>query len=460
METASEILVRPSGLQSDDVKKFETTLELNQHSEALKDLTKGSDNEDANKHIEKVLEIVDLFHIPNITKNQVMLKAFPMSLNGAVSHWLRNELAGSITTWESLKEIFLSKYCPPARTAKKMEEINYFQQDPDETLYQVCRSTETSDRLAAIQAQLNNLGREIKKVNENVFAAKVGCELFAIPFQQGGHYKAAALGFYQMNNGNPSYQERRQTMEESLSKFMAEFMKRHEENSNLIKEIRASTDGSRNLPRSTEINPRDPFKSISTTVEADMTPIHPIGSSRYAGSYELKDFDAYSIGTILLDDSLPTKEKDLGRLGELALTKLIVELADRTVKCPKGIEENVLVRIDKFVFLVDFIILDIPEDVKAPLILERPFLSTAHTKIDVFKKKKTLRIGNDKVFLDKPTCNIMKRVYVLSLRERMELDLETRLIGEALILNRSLDPLYGDYIELNDLNEPLKLGRN
>nr|GFD30402.1 hypothetical protein [Tanacetum cinerariifolium] len=42
----------------------------------------------------------------------------------------------------------------------------------------------------------------------------------------------------------------------------------------------------------------------------------------------------------------------------------------------------------------------------------------------------------------------------------MELDLEVRLMGEALILNRSLDHVYGDYIELNDLNEPLELRRN
>ncbi|GKG06556.1 hypothetical protein Tco_0329525 [Tanacetum coccineum] len=40
----------------------------------------GSDHEDANQHIEKVLEIVDLFHIPNITIDQVMLKAFPRPL--------------------------------------------------------------------------------------------------------------------------------------------------------------------------------------------------------------------------------------------------------------------------------------------------------------------------------------------------------------------------------------------
>ncbi|GJS67166.1 zinc finger, CCHC-type containing protein [Tanacetum coccineum] len=96
----------------------------------------GSDDEDANEHIEKVLEIVDLFHIPNITIDQVMLRAFPMSLTRAASRWLRNELTGLITTWDGLKTKFLNKYCPPARTAKKMEEINNFQQELDENLYQ------------------------------------------------------------------------------------------------------------------------------------------------------------------------------------------------------------------------------------------------------------------------------------------------------------------------------------
>ncbi|GKB79641.1 retrovirus-related pol polyprotein from transposon TNT 1-94 [Tanacetum coccineum] len=96
----------------------------------------GSDHEDANEHIEKVLEIVDLFHIPNITQDQIMLRAFPMSLTGAASRWLRNKPSGLIKTWEDIKENFLSKYCPPARIAKKMEEINNFQQEPDETLYQ------------------------------------------------------------------------------------------------------------------------------------------------------------------------------------------------------------------------------------------------------------------------------------------------------------------------------------
>ncbi|GKC77266.1 hypothetical protein Tco_1128040 [Tanacetum coccineum] len=77
-------------------------------------------------------------------------------------------------------------------------------------------------------------------------------------------------------------------------------------------------------------------------------------------------------------------------------------------------------------------------------------------------RKITLRVREEKIIFKsvKPTSSLIKRVYMLSLRERMELDLEARLMGETLVINRSLDPLNGDYIELNDLNEPFELSRN
>ncbi|GJU86922.1 homeodomain-like protein [Tanacetum coccineum] len=163
----------------------------------------GSDHEDANEHIKKVLEIADLFHIPNITQDQVMLRAFPMSLIGAIL-----DSKGAIP----------SKTTADAKVAIQ-EMAEYSQKWHNGTSR--TRSTETSDGLAAIQAQLNNLGREIKKVNEKVYAAQVGCEQckgphytkdcplkeegktleeayytqFDGPFQGGG-YKAAAPGFY------------------------------------------------------------------------------------------------------------------------------------------------------------------------------------------------------------------------------------------------------------------------
>ncbi|GJT03423.1 putative reverse transcriptase domain-containing protein [Tanacetum coccineum] len=149
-------------------------------------------------------------------------------------------------------------------------------------------------------------------------------------------------------------------------------------------------------------------------------------------------------------------------LGELAHTRLIVDLADRTMKYPKGIAENVLLGIGKFSFPLDFITLDMPEDIKVPLIFGRPFLSTARAKIDVYKRKITLRVGEEKIIFKsvKPASSLIKKVCILSLREIIELDLEARLMGETLVLNRSLDPFLEDYIELNDLNEPFEFRRN
>ncbi|GJV77100.1 hypothetical protein Tco_1508684 [Tanacetum coccineum] len=125
-----------SGITRPKIKDKDSFELKGQFLNELRDNTfSGSDHEDANEHIEKVLEIVDLFHILNNTIDQVMLRAFPMSLTRAASRWLRNKLSSSIITWEDLKIKFLSKYCPPARTAKKIEEINNSQQEPDENLY-------------------------------------------------------------------------------------------------------------------------------------------------------------------------------------------------------------------------------------------------------------------------------------------------------------------------------------
>ncbi|GKB05286.1 hypothetical protein Tco_0833481 [Tanacetum coccineum] len=201
-------------------------------------------------------------------------------------------------------------------------------------------------------------------------------------------------------------------MEDTLSKLMSESAKRHEENSNLIKEIQASTDaaiqnqgvsiktleiqigqmikvlqerGFESLPSSTEANPRDQVKSILTTKL-----IH----ARY----------------VILD--LPNMPYAQGYQSALDPQKTI--------------------------------------------------LSTARAKIDVYKRKITLRVGEERIISTsvKPASSLIKRVYMLSLRERMELDLEARLMRETLVLNRSLDPFFEDYIELNDLNEPFELRRN
>ncbi|GJW23454.1 hypothetical protein Tco_0034076 [Tanacetum coccineum] len=148
------------------------------------------------------------------------------------------------------------------------------------------KSTKTFDGLTDIQAQLNKYRTRNKE----------------------RQYRAAGPGFYQRNNGNSSYPDRRPSLEESLTKFMVESAKRHEENSNMIKEIRASTDatirnqgssiktleiqieqmskvlqerGFGSLPSSTKTNPRDQVKSISTN-KSDFSEICRIRRGPYA----------------------------------------------------------------------------------------------------------------------------------------------------------------------------------
>ncbi|GJY94331.1 retrovirus-related pol polyprotein from transposon TNT 1-94 [Tanacetum coccineum] len=74
-------------------------------------------------------------------------------------------------------------------------------------------------------------------------------------------------------------------------------------------------------------------------------------------------------------------------LGEVKPTHMCIELANNSAQYPRAIAENVIVKIDKFIFLVDFVVLDMKEDHKIPIILGRPFLATAHAMIDVFNKK-------------------------------------------------------------------------
>src|SRR5262249_51816481 len=66
---------------------------------------------------------------------------------------------------------------------------------------------------------------------------------------------------------------------------------------------------------------------------------------------------------------------------------------------PRGIVENILVRVDKFLFLVDFVVLDMDESFKTPLILGRPFLATAKALIDVEQRELILRVREERVVL-------------------------------------------------------------
>nr|GFA21078.1 reverse transcriptase domain-containing protein [Tanacetum cinerariifolium] len=70
---------------------------------------------------------------------------------------------------------------------------------------------------------------------------------------------------------------------------------------------------------------------------------------------------------------------------------MVLELIDRTISKPTGVSENVFVKVDKFYFPADFVVLDFIADPRVPLILGRPFLSTAHAIINVHEREIIIR---------------------------------------------------------------------
>ncbi|GKC88409.1 hypothetical protein Tco_1149058, partial [Tanacetum coccineum] len=322
--------------------------------------------------------------------------------------------------WERFKELLMK--CPQ-HYLTDMQEVILFYNGLDVPTRQILDSKgdiptkTTADAKIAIQSNIGGaqyFRRGSRKVNQKVFAAQVGLRTlqgdnttdgsahkeegntleeayymqFRAPYQPAGHYRAAVPGFYQPNNINSSNQgASTKTLEIQIVQMIAMVLQEEEWSS---------------LPKAT-------------------TRLH----DDWREAQDVKILEAY-------DHTLPQKEKDPDSftlpcfIHNVCFDKALVDLG------------------------ANFIILDIPEDDDVPLILGRPFLSTAHSKIDVYKRKITLRVGEEKLVFKsiKPATSIIRRVFMLK-----DLDSKTKLIGED---NESFDPLYGNYIELNDLDTPLE----
>ena len=112
------------------------------------------------------------------------------------------------------------------------------------------------------------------------------------------------------------------------------------------------------------------------------------------GKYEFKKALCDSGASINL---MPLSVVQRLRLGELTPTTITLQMADRSMAQPEGVLEDVLVKVGKFIFPVDFVIMKMEEDTQVPLLIGRPFLATGAALIDVQKGELTLRVGNEAV---------------------------------------------------------------
>ncbi|XP_071708050.1 uncharacterized protein [Rutidosis leptorrhynchoides] len=87
-------------------------------------------------------------------------------------------------------------------------------------------------------------------------------------------------------------------------------------------------------------------------------------------------------------------------LGPLKPTRNRIRLANHSFDTAIGIAEDILVIIDSLVFPVDFVIMEMKEDLQVPLILGRPFLATADTIILVQRNQLNIGVGEERVTIN------------------------------------------------------------
>ncbi|GJT53721.1 DNA-binding pseudobarrel domain-containing protein [Tanacetum coccineum] len=232
------------------------------------------------------------------------------------------------------------------------------------------RSSSSNDGLAALVNKLDNLGQDMKKYGE--FGRTT-------PFNgnNGGKFRVGSPGYYSKTDNRPPYGERRQSLEELLAKHQEESVRRSTKIEVWIKKLQENA----------EINTRNQnasLKNLETQIDQLTKELH----SRNIKSKQAKDENT--------NDQLPTKNifKYL-ELTTLSETEMLVEMADMRKKAPLGIVRDILVKIDKFLFPSDFVILD--QTPKSTVILGRPFLATVHAQISVFEKEILVGIGDERV---------------------------------------------------------------
>nr|GEU46438.1 reverse transcriptase domain-containing protein [Tanacetum cinerariifolium] len=317
----------------------------------------------------------------------IKLLLFSFSLKGEAQTWLDKEPPRSILTWEDLVSKFINQFFPPSKTAYLRNEIINFLQKPNETFNEAWEHFKDLLRQCTHHgfSELHHLDTFYNALNPNDQDALDSAEpeatkdtelpstkdiqppLVQVPKKDEEPAVKPSVVIPKPKDNLPYLsrlvKEKLREKDDILAaKFMEIFRDLHFELS--------FADALIHMPKFTPM-----FKKLLNNkdklIELTKTPLNE------------------NCSAVVLK-KLPEKLGDPGRflipiLPTLNDTKMVLELADRTIYKPTGVVENVYVKVGKFYFHADFVVLDFIADPRVPLILGRPFLSTAHALIDVYE---------------------------------------------------------------------------
>nr|GFA80925.1 reverse transcriptase domain-containing protein [Tanacetum cinerariifolium] len=401
--------------------------------------------QDPHNHLRFFNKVTSTFRHPEVPNTTFKLLLFPFSLEGEARIWLDEEPSRSILTWEDLVSKFINQFFPPSKTMYLRNEITNFLQKSNETFNKALERFKDLLRQCPHHgfSKLHQLDTFYNALNPNdqdaLDSAAGGNFLDKIPRECLSNIESKSKVRYSRSrvidvrsnaNANLSSSQsnsfdlqqiavaledkldiRMNRFEKSLNKMKNsivapttplkavtkvcvtcgsnhsynqcpltrgwnDYPKQDDFQNQMMQFMqnfynKPSTSSSSSLPSKTIPNPKGEAKAITTRSGLD-------------NCLALADLGA-SINL------MPLSIWKKLRLPTLNDTKMVLELADRTISKPTGVAENVFVKVRKFYFPTNFVILDFVADPRVPLILGRPFFSTVHALIDVYEGEITLR---------------------------------------------------------------------
>ncbi|GJW99523.1 reverse transcriptase domain-containing protein [Tanacetum coccineum] len=304
----------------------------------------GRESENPHAHINSFKRITSTLRFRNVPNDVIKLMMFPYSLEGAAKTWYEKEPPNSILTWEDLVTKFVNQFFPPSKTTHLKNEISRFTQKFEETF------SEAWERFKEL--------------------------LRACP-----HH-----GFTELTQVDTFYNGLNENEQDSLNAAAGGNLlsKTTREALNIIENKKSAFDLSRDVSKNLSL------PAPGKAVEESFVKL-------CVCSFLLRIPLKREIAAMLLK-KLPKKLGDPDKFLIPCNFPGMDSLAERDqITYPKGLAEDVFVKVRKFHFPTDFVVVDFEADPRVPLILGRSFLRTGRALIDVYGEEITLRVDNEAV---------------------------------------------------------------
>nr|GEW50269.1 reverse transcriptase domain-containing protein [Tanacetum cinerariifolium] len=379
------------------------------------------------RSIEEVVPMVDrtmeeLLQAPtegDVPNDAIKLMLFPYTLEGATRIWYEKEPPNSILTWDDLVNKFVNQFFLPSKTTHLKNEISRFTQRFEDTFGKVWERFKEMLRACPHHGfseltQINTFYNGLNEQDQDSLNAAAGGNLLIEIVNKQVITPAITKAVEKtcvICGGAHAYYDCIATDSNQPSVCAA------------TEPDVPKTQPKPNIPYPSRLNDQKLREKATNQMEkffqifhdlhfdisfADALLLMPKFVSTIKSLLMNKD-KLFELAKVLLNENclamllkkLPEKLRDPGKFlipcdfPGIDLCHALADLADRSITRPKGVAEDVFVKVRKFHFPTDFVVVDFEADPRVPLILGRSFLRTGRALMDVYGEEITLRVNDE-----------------------------------------------------------------